>query len=995
MKELKYSEEVCEVLVMKKNIILVFLLNAYLNAATLDNKVGSTIEESLEEVHGVALAEKGLEKELSFIDCFDEQNVVVNPSQWSDFLKLNMIETGTKVLSDQLSKQDVKKPKCKETIDINPNLKLWNDKGSISKILYHCPKDTDENPAGVLPSVIMETTIDSKNCFMSFRPEILDEIFRTKEQVRFSESSLSKYVSNISCTGEDKKIEQVVFALDENNNLKIIRDDRFDIKDVKVFNPFYNLSLVGVGAGAKFDLNGPYVGAAFSATLVGNVISLYGGAPVKLDHLLNTMMLSEESKKNVKQYMKDNNITGDTQLYFSAAQIGGTNYLLENTDYSYDEFTRQLTSVGISNVVGTSVGENGDVTLQLNTSVSQSAGFAVRAGGHYRVNDDIDIYTSYGVDSSIKATYDVGDAYGVTLGAKYSELGGPGACTGYFNQKKNGVKSKYGICISQNGGEIYTQSGCPELFGTSCSMSVTSILPTLGFIDVKNIRMLRPGEYYRLEDGNLVGLRKMQDDNGEDYYHFQLYQYPKEVNELRNEIVEKEEQVMSLAPVAFEDIDLSSKENAQIYKSWLDDELIPLLQKSGKDIKGVRIDLSVKPAPVSKSRAKKPELKNYITSDGVLVVKRLDASLNDLDSLEVDYSLKRKDTSEDEIDQELSNILNQLKSSGVLIDLDLKVLTKKEQEGLKLYLKFLAANFGFDGLKGRRLIFTEDPTRFLGFGEEPFNFSGTDIKISIGLLEKLTKLDFSQSVPTDMTPRKPADCKDFKDKKKEKCMQDSLLSVVYGQNFQVGGRKIEFLTRDQMRDLVPSKPKGSATPGLKNRVPFTKVIDDKVYVLSDAEKIEDYLEPGVFHSPIKSLRKLMIPSELEESVDLLQQTAGKNTFTYEQNRKNHRVKVANNNAELFNFKNRGNDQYKYMTVYEDDVEMSFQGKPLSNCVEVKNGIATVYYVQKGLKCGQYSADKASVAGSVNLNKPDENSAAYNDIFKKYLPILFEVKELKE
>ena len=52
-----------------------------------------------------------------------------------------------------------------------------------------------------------------------------------------------------------------------------------------------------------------------------------------------------------------------------------------------------------------------------------------------------------------------------------------------------------------------------------------------------------------------------------------------------------------------------------------------------------------------------------------------------------------------------------------------------------------------------------------------------------------------------------------------------------------------------------------------------------------------------------------------------------------------------------------------------------------------NGIFMVTYYD--------SADKASVAGSVNLNKPDENSAAYNDIFKKYLPILFEVKELKE
>ena len=604
----------------------------------------------------------------------------------------------------------------------------------------------------------------------------------------------------------------------------------------------------------------------------------------------------------------------------------------------------------------------------------------------------MDVYTTYGVDSSIKATYDIGDSMGITLGAQLTTLGGAGVCAGYFNQKKNGIKSKQGVCVNQNGGEYYSQSGCPELFGTSCSMSISSIIPSLAFIDIKNIRMLRPGEYYRLEDGNLVGLRKMQDENGEDYYHFQLYQYPDNVNELRQEIAQVEDEVQQIAPISYIDVNLSSTTSASVYKDWLKDELLPHMKKAGKDIKGVRLELTVKPTPKTQSKAKKPEIKNQITSDGVLIVRRLDASLDDLEELDVDYSLKRKNKSLDEVDSELVNIVNLLKKEGVIIDLDLAVLSKSEQNGLKLYLKYLTANFGYDGLKGRRLIFTEDTTKFLGFGEDPYNFKGTDIKISIGLLEGLTELDFTQKVPTDLVPRKPADCKKLNSAKRQKCMQDAFLSVVYSQNFQIGGRKVEFLDQAGMRRLIAGQ-RGTGPKGRKS-TPFSKVVDDKVYIISDADRIEDYLEPGVFHSPVESIKDLMIPSDLESSVDLLRVTATKSAFTYEQNQKDHTAKLASDDAELYNFKNRGNDQYRFMNVYEDDVQMSYQGRSLASCVEVKNGVATVFYAVKDLKCGEYNSDNAQVASSINLEDPDPNTPGHAEIFQKYLPTLFHVKELQ-
>ena len=365
-----------------KNVFILFILSFNSYAVPLDKDVALYANEALDEVHEAVTAEQGLEQQVLSKDCLQGQSKEEQSSEWSSFLKLSLMETGTKTLSEYFLKKDIKRLTCGEGVELDPSLLIWSERAEINQMIYNCPGDKG---AGLLPSLVLQAKIDSKNCFMSFNPDMLDEVFRSKEQVRFSESSLSKYATNISCVGEDNKIELVVFGRDDNNNLKIVKDQRFDIKDIDVVNPYYNINLTGVSVGTTLNLNGPYIGAAFSATIVGNIMSFYGGAPVTLDHLMGSMMLSDDSKENIRQYLKDKNIEGNSQLYFSIAQIGGTNYLLEKTKYSFDEFTRQLSSVGISNVVGTSVGENGDLTLQLNTSFSQSRGANVRASAHYRM----------------------------------------------------------------------------------------------------------------------------------------------------------------------------------------------------------------------------------------------------------------------------------------------------------------------------------------------------------------------------------------------------------------------------------------------------------------------------------------------------------------------------------------------------------------------------------------------------------------------------------
>ncbi len=968
-------------------ICLFFLVIASFNAFSeeLENSYGQKITEGLEDLHQVSTAEKGLDKLLQQNGCHEKTQTssTESSSEWAVFLKIGLLDTGTNSLSSYFQDKDIKNIQCGETAELDPVLKLWDERAKISNMFYNCPSDEESKGAGLFPAIIFEAKIDNKNCYMSFSPEIVSEIFRTKEQIQFSNSSLSKYARNISCVVDDK-VEFVVFSNDDKQNFKIISDQRFEIKDNKFFNPYTTFNLAGVGAGAYLNFKGPHLGAAFSATLIGNVLSVYGGSDISLNNIMSTMFLSEETKESVQKYLKDKNIDGYSQVYFSLAEISGRNLLLENLNYSYPELTRQFSSLGLKNVVGTSMGENGDLTLQLNSSLAPGGDFALRVNGHMKVNDDIDLYANYGLNSSFKATYDIGDEKGLTLGAQITSLTGPGLCAGYFSQKKNGLKDKQGVCIGQGGGEYYSQDDCPELYGTSCNMSVTNLIPSLAFIDIRNISSLRPGEYYRLEDGNLVGLRKMQDDNGDDYYHFQLYQYPPEVSDLRESILETEEEIKKNTPISYIDLDLSSVEKAKEYKEWLSKDLLPFLEQKKGKIKSVRIQ-----------RSWNNNVKNELTSDGVLIVKRFNNPLDDSNVEEVDYSMKRKKPSEDEVDSELAEMMQQLKKNGVIIDLDLNVLNSKEQIGLKQYLKFLTANYGVEGLKGRRLIFTEDTTQFLGLGEAPFDFEGVDIKISIPLLENITNLDFSQTVPTDFSPKKPSDCKGLNGDQKTSCMEDAFLSVIYSNNFQIGGRKVKFVDREEMKKLIPSRGSGVGSKGHKN-IPFSKVVGDDVYIISNSKRIENYLEPGIFHSPVNSIKGLMIPSELEDTVDLLRKTADKTTFSYENNGKNHEVKLAGDDAVLYNFKNRGNDQYYFTDVYEDEVNMTYQDRKLSNCFQVKDGVATAYFMNEdNVNCGDYNDDNSEVAGSVSITAPDSSNPALNSIFQKYLPVLFQVKELKK
>ena len=164
------------------------------------------------------------------------------------------------------------------------------------------------------------------------------------------------------------------------------------------------------------------------------------------------------------------------------------------------------------------------MTLKLNTSVGKG-GALVRAGAHMRVSDKVEVYASSGFDSNITGTVDLGNSYGVTLGAQYSTLNGPGVCTGYFTKAKNGIKKKKGVCISQGAGEYYSQGGCPELYGTSCSMNVFTVNPALGYIGSRTVSKTRPGDYYRVEDG-MVGYINISGEDGVEGHHFQLYQFP-------------------------------------------------------------------------------------------------------------------------------------------------------------------------------------------------------------------------------------------------------------------------------------------------------------------------------------------------------------------------------------------------------------------------------------------------------------------------------------
>lgn len=965
-------------------LIFSFSISGYPQQVELGEPVSKGMLKNFDEIEEV-LIEDGepladLKKNACHVD--EGTEVASSESSWANFLKLSLLETGTKTISEAFSKLDINGLDCGESVQIDPELKMWTNRTSVKAISYSCPNESGENGAGIFPSVVMHSEIDGKQCFMSFTPDILNEVFRTPEQIRYSETTLAKYATNISCSNNDK-IELVVFSQDENNNFKIIKDGSFTIEDLKVFNPYYNLNLTGVGAGVTFNLDGPYIGAAYNATLIGNVMSLYAGTPVTADTLMSTMMMSEESKENIRKYLKDNNISGDTRLYITAANISGKNLLVER-DINLDESLTTFNRIGLQSVVGKGLGADGDLTLKLNTSIADTGRSLVRGSLHIQVNNDIEVSGTYGANSTVTATYDIGDAQGVTLGAQASTLGGAGLCAGYFSQKKNGIKKKQGICVSQGGGEYYRQEGCPELYGTSCTMTVTSIFPADGFVDIKTINKMRPGEYYRLENGNLVGLRKVEGEDGEDQYHFQLYQYPEEVNTIRNEIFAREKDVNERAPIVYENLPLDSKRSAREYNSFLASDMIPLLLTSrGKDIKGVRFNLD---------GSKKT---NVLTSDGVLIVHNLrELDESNITRTDVDFSLKRKLASKDEVDSELSDIVNELQKAGVILGLDLATLTKEEQAGFKTYLKFLVSNYGLGSLKGRRIIINDDTGTFLGFGEEAYDFSGTDFKVSLDVLGNLNKLDFKQKVPTDFTPRKPEECKEEVDVEKLKCMQDSFLSVVYSNNFQVAGRQIKFLSRNDMEDIIPGSIYGRSGPkNTVKRVPTVYTKDDVVYVLNDPERIDDYLDPGIFHSPVKSIKKAMIPTELEDAYDVMADMAGA-ASQVEQVAKNHQARLGDGDAVLYNFKNRLNNQYEFSDVYENDVAINYKGREVSNCFQVKDGIATAFYKTKGESCGSLNTSEANIAGRVDLNNPDKNSPAYKEIFGAHLSGLMDVKELR-
>lgn len=939
------------------------------------------ILEDLVEVEMIVRGEKDLTQEINQVTCGGEDQQVMdqNDTPWASFLKLSLIESGTKPFTDVLSEMNVKSLDCGQSIDLRPIVKMWGDRTNVSKVSYSCPDESMAKGVGVVPSVIFEAQIDKKQCFLSFKPEILDEILRDSKQAEYSESALSKFANNVSCLTEDKNIELVAFSKDENDNFKIIKDGSFDIKDIKVLSGNFGASLVGASVGADLNLNGPHVGATYTVSVIGNVMSLFAEAPVTADGLMSSMLMSDGTKKNFKKYLKDKNIDGSSSLYFVAAEVSGRNYLQEHTGYNLDSFSQQLTRVGLNTVVSKGIDDNKDVTLKLNNSVSPDSGYDLRATGHMRVNDDIDVYGSYGLNSSVTATYDIGDSKGLTVGAQASTMGGAGLCTGYFSQKKNGVKKKNGVCINQGGGEFYSQAGCPELYGTSCTMSVTSIFPAEGFIDIKTINMMRPGEYYKLDNGNLVGVRKVASADDPNKYHFQLYQYPEDVNEIRNEVFKKEEYINKIAPIVIESLPLDSKRAAQEYNFFLSRRLRPYLFAKGKDVKGVRVDLS--------GGGKK---KNELTSDGVLIVRNFNDLLYDVEKNKVDYSLKRKSISGDQVDQELSNIVSELQDAGVILDLDLNSLSSKEQEGLKIYLKFLTANYGLSNLKGRRVILNEDPKKFLGFGDDPFDFSGTDLKVSTGVLEKLRDFDFDHKVPSDFTPRRAKECSDAPDR--DRCMQDALLSVIYSNNFQLGGNKVVFADRDAIADVIPKNEYVNRVTA-KKRVPTVYEADGVVYILNEADKIEDFLEPGIFHSPVKTLRKAMIPDDLEESFELMSKMTSAASMV-SQVAKNHKAKLGNSDAELYNFKNRGNDQYHFSDVYENEVKIKHNGKEVSNCFMVKDGVATAFYKNKGESCGKIAPASRNIAGTIDLANPDKSSSVYKEVFSAHLSALMDVRELK-
>tara|TARA_Y100000782_G_scaffold4962_1_gene6021 strand:- start:265038 stop:267950 length:2913 start_codon:yes stop_codon:yes gene_type:complete len=969
---------------MKFTLFTIFLFwstGAFSSSAEIGKVPVRRILEDLVEVEMVVRGEDDLTQKLTKGPCATGANKseAEDDTQWASFLKLSLIESGTKPFTDVLSEMGVEDLNCGEGLDLDPTVKMWGDRTEVYSMSYSCPDETMAKGAGVVPSVILEARIDNKQCFISFKPEILDEILRTSKQATYSESALSKFANNVSCLKDDKEVELVAFSSDENNNFKIIKDGSFNIEDIEVLSGNFGTSFVGASASAGLNLNGPKLGATYTVSVIGNVMSLYAEAPVTANGLMSSMLMSDETKKNFKSYLKDNNIDGSTSLYAVGAEVGGKNYLEESTGYKLDDFAQQMTRVGLHSIVSKGIDDNKDVTLKLNNSFSTGNGYDLRATGHMRVNDDIDVYGSYGLNSTVTATYDIGDSKGLTVGAQASTLGGAGLCTGYFSQEKNGVKKKNGVCISQGGGEFYSQPGCPELYGTSCTMSVTSIFPADGLIDIKTINMMRPGEFYRLDNGNLVGLRKVASSEDPDQYHFQLYQYPEDINKIRKDIFKKEKYINSVAPIVIESLPLDSKRAAQEYNFFLSRRLQPYLFAKGKGVKGVRVDLSGGGTK-----------KNELTSDGVLIVRNFNDRLFDVEKSKVDYSLKRKSVSGDNVDKDLANIVSELQDAGVILDFDLNALSSKEQEGLKMYLKFLTANYGLKTLKGRRVILNEDPTTFLGFGEKAFNFSGTDLKVSLGVLEKMTDFDFGHKVPSDFTPTRPEECDEVADK--DKCMQDALLSVIYSNNFQLGGNKVVFADRATIADVIPENIYVNRVTKFK-RVPTIYEKDGVVYVLNEADKIEDFLEPGIFHSPVNSLKEALIPDDLEDSFELMSKMTSSAAMV-EQVAKNHKATLGNSDAELYNFKNRGNNQYHFSDVYENEVKMEFNGKEVSNCFMVKDGVATAFYKSKGESCGDLKTDPKNIVGAIDLKDPDKSSPIYQEVFSSHLSALMDVKELK-
>ncbi len=846
--------------------------------------------------------------------------------------------------------------------------KISNNLGVVTGIDYYCPSTKgSENPSSIegnIPYIAVRTNLSGVNCIFTFKEELRRGLYQTFENYRHSDKDqhLSDFAISSSCASDDGKGQVISFGHNSDGAIQIKTKTSFQLGEDENINASIFASLANEFGGSleyqKDDTSIMLTGV--SREIGDQFIGIAARNHADRDKIISLIPIGKSAQKSVQDFLETKQVRIEGGVELSAGKVSSYNKNIGQLEFT-PKINETFHELRLDARVSAPLGRDSEVSA--NASLGLSSENWIGAGAiHVKANSQTDAFVFSRV-GSVDATVlrNVGqDKKGAIVGVQLSSEYGVGLCGGMYEKAKNGDEFRAGVCTNGAWGQFFYQPNCPELYGSSCDMY------TFGILGLSSIKTRRPGEYYMTEDGNIVGVRRFVED-GMTRYDFQLVQFPKEIRELRRDIILSENKILETAPLYVEGLDLDKHSDASKYKEWLARHLTPALETLGDRIKGVRVVIS-----------DKKSARNTLSEDGVLIIRNLDEPLVDKDANILVKKVGVKDTLESRkqksadssiVEREIENI----ESRGALLSLDTNKLSHKEQLGLSKYLNYLDQHSSKDQLEGRRII-VEDPnlggsiSRFLGLTDR-FDTDELDLRVDADVLEELSHLNFD-SKNVSFKKVNPQDCDKFKKKKEQEllCLKEALNSFLFTTDLDLVSKKIFYVTKKQMRRLN-YQIKGSS---LAPKILSTR---DIVYIRQD--RLREVLDPDYE----KILRRKVVLRSKKNVANLLD-SIKRNNFSYKDKTKEHRAKIVSSESEMIRMKYAGEEFYRLENVYGNSLNLALKGASVSDCVRVQKRVLYLYKKSAGANTG--NGDCSSLKSTKEFSKIDLRELEENSETAKFV-----------